>query len=151
MLKCNKCGVEKELSEFTWRTDRQQYRRVCKACKSEGQRQRYKKHKEKAYFKHKATRARSRASGLGVPYNLTEEYLESIWTDVCPVLGILFNRHADRKDESAPELDRLIPDKGYVIGNVVFMSRKANRLKNNASYRDLKELLGWMEQIGLAS
>ena len=91
------------------------------------------------------TRARSRAQNLRVPFDLTAEYIESIWTGVCPVFGIAISlTEKDRSDEYAAELDRFIPSLGYVIGNVTFLSRRANRLKNDTTAKELAQLLDWM-------
>jgi hypothetical protein len=116
--------------------------------KNEAQRIRYERHKQESPFKHKCTRARARASNLKVPFDLTPEYLESIWTGICPVLGapISFTQK-DRTDEFAAELDRFVPELGYTQGNVTFLSRKANRLKNSASVPELERLLEWMKEF----
>lgn len=45
--------------------------------------------------------------------------------------------------EEAAELDRFIPNKGYVT----FISRKVNRLKNNASIEELERLIDWMKKF----
>jgi len=42
-------------------------------------------------------------------------------------------------------IDRLIPELGYVKGNVTWMSRRANQLKNNGSLRELRKIVEWME------
>lgn len=103
-------------------------------------------HREQSPFKHRATRAKSRASNLKVPYNLTPEYLESIWTGICPVLQVPISLLEQRNNEFAAELDRFIPEKGYVQGNVHFLSRRANRLKNNVSTKELQQLIDWMKK-----
>ena len=123
------------------------YRPYCKQCARDGQRARYVAHKRNSPFKAKATRARSRSQFLRVPFDLTPEYLESIWTGVCPVLGIPISiTEKDRSDEFAAELDRFVPALGYVQGNVTFLSRRANRLKNNVTTKELKQLIEWMEK-----
>lgn len=76
------------------------------------------------------------------------EYLESIWTGRCPALGVELCKNADRSDECAAELDRFMPELGYVRGNVTFLSRKANRIKNNCSAEELDKILDWMKNHG---
>lgn len=49
--------------------------------------------------------------------------------------------------DMSPSLDRLIPSKGYVKGNVVVVSWRANRLKNNASLADLRALVDFYELV----
>lgn len=148
-MKCNRCCADKPEEEFAPR-DTEKYRtgsrrHTCKGCQKEIQRRRYAKHKKNSYFKYKTSRARSRAQSLGVPFNLTEEYLEELWTGTCPVTGITLKKNADRSDEAAAELDRFIPELGYTIGNVSFLSRKINRIKNNCSIEELEKLVSWMK------
>ncbi len=38
---------------------------------------------------------------------------------------------------SSPSLDRIIPEKGYVKGNVIVVSNKANVIKNNATPEEI--------------
>jgi hypothetical protein len=78
---------------------------------------------------------------------LDAEYLESIWTGLCPVLQVpIYLHERDRSDEFTAELDRFVPNKGYTKGNVHFLSRKANRLKNNVTTKELEQLINWMKQ-----
>lgn len=158
-IKCIVCSIIKPSSEFKSRQGEKfqnrgvpgvrlsGHRTTCEPCKRDGQRARYAKYKEDSYFKYKATRAKSRSQNLRVPFNLTPEYLESIWTGSCPVTGLALNKQAARSDEQAAELDRFEPELGYVEGNVAFLSRKINRLKNNASIEELEQLLSWMKSV----
>ena len=63
------------------------------------------------------------------------------------MLGVSLNLVTDRSDEYAAELDRFNPDLGYVKGNVHWLSRKANRIKNNTSVEILENLLKWMRNV----
>lgn len=145
-IKCQCCDLEKSRSDFPARKDRSnRLRPYCRVRANTVGRARYVHHKRTAPFKHKCGRAKTRATHLGVPFNLTPEYLESIWTGVCPISGEAISFvEKDRSDELAAELDRFIPALGYVIGNVSFISRKMNRLKNSATTKDLQQLLDWM-------
>ena len=49
-------------------------------------------------------------------------------------------------EENSGELDRYIPSLGYVRGNVDFMSRRANRVKQDFSLEEMRKLIAWMEQ-----
>lgn len=149
---CQSCALVKLVSEFPVRNDRSgRYRPYCKDCAKDSQRARYAAHKRQQPFKLRATRARSRAQGLRVPFDLTADYLESIWSGTCPVLGVEIHLYdTDRSDEFAAELDRFTPELGYVKGNVAFLSRRANRLKNNTTTHELRQLLNWMERYETA-
>ena len=146
-FECGCCQRVLPISAFPVRNDRSgRLRPYCKDCARDSQRARYANHKRQSPFKLKTSRAKARAQSLGVPFDLTAEYLESLWTGVCPVFGIEISiTEKDRSDEFAAELDRFVPALGYVKGNVMFLSRRANRLKNNVTTNELKQLIKWME------
>ena len=148
MKKCRGCLLELKMELFPVRADRGGKRRpYCNSCTNDIERKRYEAHKRDQPFKHKCTRAKTRSKSLGVPFDITPEYLESIWTGFCPVLKEKIYLHErGRTDEYAAELDRFVPEIGYVKGNVHFLSRKINRLKNNATSDQLRKLLSWMEE-----
>lgn len=94
--------------------------------------------------------AKSRSKEFGLEFNLT---LEDIYIpDICPVLGIKleFGLPQSAKDNS-PALDRLDNSKGYVKGNVNIISQRANRIKNDATYQELRAVAMWMreKELGL--
>jgi hypothetical protein len=47
----------------------------------------------------------------------------------------------------SPSLDRIVPEKGYVEGNIAIISQRANTLKQDASLDDLRNLVTWLEEI----
>ncbi|UEM46813.1 HNH endonuclease [Streptomyces phage Targaryen] len=149
-MKCIRCTLDKPEEDFPARTEKYRTgkrRTTCKLCVAEQQRERYVRYKLNSYFKYKVKRAKVRANDCGVPFDLTPEYLESIWTGVCPILGVDLDREADRLDEKAPELDRFIPEKGYTQGNVAFISRRANRFKSDATVGEIERVLEWMKKV----
>lgn len=87
--------------------------------------------------------ARQRAKEKGIPFDLTNEYLESIWTDRCPVLGVLF----ESGTRNSASLDRHVPELGYVKGNVSFISRKANTMKNDATVDEIRRLYEYVKTL----
>jgi hypothetical protein len=83
--------------------------------------------------------AKVRAEKKGIPFELDIE--DIVVPDVCPVLLTPFTKG---NTDTAASLDRLDASKGYVKGNVNVISRKANRIKNNASVGDLQRVVAWM-------
>lgn len=77
--------------------------------------------------------ARSRASKARVPCEITAESLPDI-PEVCPVLGITLEYAGG---DSSPSLDRIKPGLGYVPGNVHWISLRANRIKTDATVKEL--------------
>jgi len=90
--------------------------------------------------------AMQRAKKNSLSFDLTIDYLETIATDTCPVFKQKFRwgRHKGKYHDFTPSLDRIIPELGYVQGNVVFISLKANRIKNNAQEKELYAVADWL-------
>ena len=83
-------------------------------------------------------RAKKRAEKLGVPFDLPLHAV--VIPAFCPVLNVRLVIGEGRLPES-PSLDRIKPDKGYVVGNCRVISDKANRLKSNLDLIELKTRL----------
>ena len=84
--------------------------------------------------------AKHRARAKGVPFDLTED---DITIPVfCPILGVKLERGigGKGKNDNSPSLDRIKPEKGYVRDNVIVVSNKANRMKNDGSPEDLRKI-----------
>lgn len=142
---CQGCETEKSLDEFPVRNDRSgRLRPYCHSCRNDIERARYKSHKHSNYFRWKCTRIKSSSQSKNVPFDLTPEYLEDIWTGYCPVLKIQLEKYTNRSNPNAAELDRIIPEKGYIQGNVAFLSRRINKIKSNASYGEIIALGDWL-------
>jgi len=45
---------------------------------------------------------------------------------------------------SSPSLDKIIPSLGYVVGNVQWLSKKANGMKQDASFQELEKFAKWV-------
>jgi hypothetical protein len=88
---------------------------------------------------------RSRARLSGIPFNLTKE--DIIIPAICPVLGIPLEHGTKGFHENSPSIDRIVPDRGYVRGNVVVISFKANRMKQNATTKELRQLADFFERL----
>lgn len=84
------------------------------------------------------TAFKRKSTMLGIPFNLTLD--DRVIPDVCPILGIPIKRHLGEAGakQNSPSLDRHVPNKGYVKGNVSWISRLANTMKNNATWEQLK-------------
>lgn len=94
------------------------------------------------------SQARLRANKYSVPFNITKEYVLSITPDKCPVFGTPFMFMGNKRptDRSAT-LDRLVPTLGYVRGNVVVVSMKANRIKSAYAADDVLLVGSWFSKV----
>src|SRR5579863_257581 len=86
-----------------------------------------------------------RARKKGLPFDLTLEDL--VFPNICPVLGIPIKERSGAFSDNSPSIDRTIPERGYVKGNVAIMSYRANRIKCHASLAELRAIVAYMEKI----
>ena len=90
-------------------------------------------------------RAKSRAKKNNLPFNIE---LDDIFIpERCPLLGIKIESTEVRNSPNNPSLDKIIPEKGYIKGNVWVISNRANTLKNDATLQELKTLVENLEKI----
>lgn len=91
--------------------------------------------------------ALQRAKKNNLPFDIDIAFLKSITTQTCPVFGIQLNwgvnPNGSSKSNSA-SLDRVIPEWGYIKGNVVIISQIANLIKQNVTYNDLYKVADWL-------
>ena len=80
-------------------------------------------------------RLKNRAGRKNVPVSVTAGYLKKFIPDdmICPVLGIKMEVGQKISNVNSPSVDRIIPEKGYVPGNIIVVSNKANGIKSNAT------------------
>jgi len=92
--------------------------------------------------------ARKRAIIKSLPFNLyTYKDLPKI-PRKCPLLGIDLIVRAVGGLDSSPSVDRIDNKKGYTKSNIQIISRKANQIKNNASFEEFEMIyLNWKKQI----
>lgn len=86
--------------------------------------------------------ARKRAISKGLPFDLTPEDIHI--PSICPVLGITLS--ATGHKDFRPTIDRLVPARGYVKGNVKIISFRANRIKSDATEAEFRLILEYMER-----
>lgn len=84
--------------------------------------------------------ARRRAKRDGVPYHLSVSTLPWPYPVFCPLFPWIRLAVGSEDRGSSPSLDRIIPAKGYVDGNVRWISQRANELRRDASSRELRAL-----------
>lgn len=90
--------------------------------------------------------ARVRAKRLKVPFTISTD--DIVIPELCPVLGFpLVVAEGGAPRFNSPSLDRIVPEKGYVPGNIAVISHKANSMKNNATLQEHRKLVAWLESL----
>ena len=146
MFECKICRVEKHITEF-----HKHIRKLngihpwCKSCRFERDRL----NKTNSYFTYTYSRKKSECKMKGISFDLTPEYLESLWTGKCSIFNSEIKFYFDEKvsmyHPERANLDRIIPDKGYVQGNVQWTCGRANRLKADGTIEELELILKYMK------
>jgi hypothetical protein len=98
-------------------------------------------------FYRQFTSRKQKAEKAGIPYTIKFEDIEQ--PKYCPVFGIELNygwSGEGTRDNAKATLDKLDPTLGYIPGNVFVISWKANRLKNNMSYKELLQILNYIRK-----
>lgn len=141
MKTCKICKKAKLLDQFSkYQHSKDGLHTKCKSCLSIHKAEDY---KEK-WFTYQARLKKAECKRKGLPYNITPDYLESIWTTHCPVFNKEFVRF-DKTNDYSPALDRMVPELGYVKGNLCYISARANRIKYDATVDEIRKVLAFME------
>ena len=80
--------------------------------------------------------AKRRARIKGLEFNI--EVSDIIIPEVCPILEVPLVLGTKGNYEYTPSLDRIDNSKGYIKGNIMVISKKANSMKNSASLQELR-------------
>jgi hypothetical protein len=83
-------------------------------------------------------------------FNIDVDYLKQIdTTDICPILEIPMRWWSGyvngQTNPNAKSLDRIDSSQGYIKGNVIIISWRANKIKNNATIEELIKFGKWAE------
>ncbi len=87
--------------------------------------------------------AKARAAKKGIKFTITKE--DIIIPAKCPVLGMVLKISEDAACDHSPSLDRVIPAKGYTLGNINVISHKANTMKSNGTLEELEKVVLYLK------
>ena len=157
MKTCLKCHTEKELDAFSVNKHQKDGRHCyCRACLKKQYAANRERTPEQRMEKSLAAKerhresphiemwygARKRAKEKGLPFSIT---MEDIRIPVrCPVFGVEMAPGDGKAGRWSPSLDAIVPEKGYVLGNIQVISRFANTMKNSASPNELAIFSEWV-------
>lgn len=91
-------------------------------------------------------RARYRSARDGIPFSIVVE--DVVVPDFCPALGVRLQAVSTRGGHAfSPSLDRVIPELGYVPGNIIVISRRANSIKRDGSPSEVMKVALWYKRF----
>jgi len=130
--RCPVCKKVLPITEFGISRGRYDGRKYCcKSCESTLKKDFHKKNPEISAF----TNLRKRSKRKNIPMEVTVEDIKKAFPNdmICPVLGIKMEVGLKNKNVNSPSIDKIIPEKGYVPGNIIVVSMKANLIKSFAT------------------
>ena len=93
--------------------------------------------------------AQSRAKKYGLLFDISVSDLLPLPTR-CPIFGVALEYGGGKGrayNPNAASVDQIVPCKGYVHGNVVIMSRRANSIKNDGTADEHEAIAAWMKRV----
>lgn len=89
-------------------------------------------------------RAKQRAKNNNIPFSITEK--DIVIPEYCPILEIKLEHHRGKPGayKNSPSLDKIVPELGYVPGNVRVISQLANQCKGNATEEEMLKFAHWV-------
>lgn len=103
------------------------------------ERRKHKIHTDLEYcMKTRLSQCKYRAEKKNIPFDITVDDLLDVYEENCPYLGIRLTISGNSRNEpSALSIDKIIPELGYVKGNIKIISYKANMMKSDADLNSL--------------
>lgn len=103
--------------------------------------------KEEIFNFKRFRKKKSQSKAEGVEFSLDFEDIQ--FEEFCPILGIKLNYFVKNNGpcDDSPSFDRIDPNKGYIKGNVVLISQKANRIKNNGTSEELRKIADYLDNL----
>lgn len=89
----------------------------------------------------------AKENGIPIGFKTTYEfakYLQTITPETCPVFNVPLERGAGKQHKWSPSVDKIVPEMGYVQGNIQIVSQLANAMKQNATHEQLKQFARWV-------
>jgi hypothetical protein len=91
------------------------------------------------------TICKARAIRNSIDFNI--EISDIIIPKKCPVLGIPLKMNSGSPGDDSATIDRINPNKGYIKGNIVVISHRANKIKSNASCKEIYKTYKWLKKL----
>jgi hypothetical protein len=82
------------------------------------------------------------------PCTLKAQDIWDVWPEdfKCPVLGIEL-MHGYENRYNSPTLERIDNNKGYVIGNILIVSHRANCIKSDGTWQEIMAVAEFYKQL----
>lgn len=94
------------------------------------------------------SRSKSRAKIAGIEFTLSRNDIGEMSVPItCPALGIPIRVERGKRTDNSLSIDRIDSGRGYTPDNVVFVSWKVNRLKNDSTVAEMRKMVMFYENL----
>ncbi len=91
---------------------------------------------------------KSSAKKRNIEFTLTMvDMYELSFPLVCPIIGIPIYFNRGKATDDSISIDRIESDKGYSIDNIIVISNRANRIKNNGTPEELEKISKFYNEL----
>lgn len=77
------------------------------------------------------------------------EFSDIVWNKTCPILGIELDYYTNSRKENSPSFDRIDSSKGYTKDNVIIISWRANRIKNDGTAEEHQKIANFLKKLAI--
>lgn len=152
--KCRKCSEIKSINEFQWGRKGQKYEYKFSYCNECRKKQNYLSLNSDVnrFLADRFNRLKRRAKKNNIPCTITKsEFIQQyynqnglcFYTDSKMICEVGSELHRD-----SLSIDKLIPEKGYILSNFVFATHRINTCKNDLSLDEIQKWMPlWHERI----
>lgn len=152
-LLCERCAIYKAKDSFIYTKGGRLRFRFCRSCKYKSSTKSiYKSYV--SYIRSRIRHIRYQAKNNGTPFDIDVKYCVNLWdkqngkcfyTDEPLEIE---NTNKTRHNHNSASLDKIVPQLGYVEGNVVWCIQRINVMKNDATLDEMKEWMpAWHRRI----
>ena len=144
---CKQCRVAKQKAKRASDSEyAEKCRERCRAWRKNNPVASYesnKSWKERNPLKNHLFNVKGKAKANNIPFNITCD--DIVIPEYCPILGLKLEYNKNQTEDNSISIDRIIPELGYVKGNVQVISLLANKMKNSATPEQLHMFANWVK------
>jgi len=135
------------IDSFSIRQEQKQKELNSKMFKKWGSQWDNKEHRKSLIYQIMREKFRAKkANAIRVGIEFTIEFGELTFPTHCPILGIELDYFSEQRTENTVSFDKINPTKGYVSNNVVILSWRANRIKNDGTAEEHQKIADFLHQ-----
>lgn len=152
--RCRKCGIIKSIDYFpiNRKAQRYEYRiAYCQDCRRQQQYDNLNSNPTK-FLADRFNRLKRYAKNNGIPFDIDIIYINNLFikqNGLCFYTDLPMDiKIGDKENRLSLSFDKIVPELGYVKGNVVLCQNRINGMKNDATLSELKMWMpNWYNRI----